>query len=82
MEWKVLPHGDIVELEENIWSVTGQFDIPFNPLKRVMTIVRREDGKLLLHGLMALDDARQKQIEALGECAFGASFAFARVSSA
>ncbi len=69
MEWKVLPHGDIVELEENIWSVTGQFDIPFNPLKRVMTIVRREDGKLLLHGLMALDDARQKQIEALGEIA-------------
>jgi len=66
----VLPHGDVVELEENIWSVTGDFDIPFNPLKRVMTIVRREDGKLVLHGLMALDDARQKEVEALGEIAF------------
>ena len=21
-EWKVLPHGPIVELEENVWSVT------------------------------------------------------------
>ncbi len=69
MDWKVLPHGELVELEENLWSVTGAFDIPFNPLKRVMTIARREDGTLVLHGLMALDDARQKQIEALGEVA-------------
>jgi len=67
MEWKVLPHGDLVQLEENLWSVTGEFDIPFNPLKRVMTIARREDGTLVLHGLMALDDVRQKQVEALGE---------------
>ena len=70
MEWKVLPHGDVVQLEENVWSVTGDFDIPFNPLKRVMTIVRREDGKLVLHGLMALDDARQKRVEELGEIAW------------
>ncbi len=64
-----MPHGDVVKLEENLWSVTGEFDIPFNPLKRVMTIVRREDGTLVLHGLMALDDARQKEVEALGEIA-------------
>ena len=69
MDWKVLPHGPITELEENLWTVTGSFDIPFNPLKRVMTIVRRADGKLVLHGLMALDENTQREVEALGEIA-------------
>jgi len=68
-EWKVLPHGSIVELEENVWSVTGEFAIPFNPLKRVMTIARRDDGTLVLHGLMALDEKTQREVEALGEIA-------------
>ena len=70
MHWKVLPHGPITQLEENLWTVTGSFDIPFNPLKRVMTIVRRDDGKLVLHGLMALDEKTQAEVEALGEIAF------------
>ena len=70
MDWKVLPHGPITQLEENLWTVTGSFDIPFNPLKRVMTIVRRDDGKLVLHGLMALDEETQAEVEALGEIAF------------
>ena len=68
--WKVLPHGPITQLEENLWTVTGSFDIPFNPLKRVMTIVRRQDGKLVLHGLMALEENAQRSLEALGEIAY------------
>jgi len=68
-EWKVLPHGPIEQLEENLWTVTGDFPIPFNPLKRVMTIARRDDGTLLLHGLMALDESAQREVEALGEIA-------------
>jgi hypothetical protein len=70
MDWKVLPHGPITQLEENLWTVTGKFDIPFNPLQRVMTIVRRDDGKLVLHGLMALDEKTQSEVEALGEIAY------------
>jgi hypothetical protein len=70
MDWKVLPHGPVTPLEENLWTVTGSFDIPFNPLKRVMTIVRRSDGKLVLHGLMALDEKTQAEVEALGEIAY------------
>lgn len=68
-DWKVLPHGPILELEENLWAVTGEFDIPFNPLKRVMTVARRDDGTLVLHGLMALDERTQREVEALGEIA-------------
>jgi len=70
MEWKVLPHGPIEQLEENLWTVTGDFPIPFNPLKRVMTIVRREDGRLVLHGLMALEESAQRELEAIGEVAY------------
>ena len=70
MDWKVLPHGPVTQLEENLWTVTGSFDIPFNPLKRVMTIVRRQDGKLVLHGLMALEEKTQREVEALGEIAY------------
>lgn len=69
MEWSVLPHAPIEQLEENLWTVTGVFPIPFNPLKRVMTIVRRDDGKLVLHGLMALEESEQKKLESLGEIA-------------
>ncbi|HEY1958164.1 MAG TPA: hypothetical protein VGH28_21240 [Polyangiaceae bacterium] len=68
-EWKVLPHGPIAQLEENLWTVTGELAIPFNPLKRVMTIARRSDGKLVLHGLMALEESAQREIESLGEIA-------------
>lgn len=68
-EWKVLPHGPIVQLEENLWTVTGEFSIPFNPLKRVMTIARRADGALVLHGLIALEESVQREVEALGEIA-------------
>ncbi len=68
-DWRVLPHGPLTALEENLWSVTGTFDIPFNPLKRVMTIAKRTDGTLVLHGLMALEENAQREVEALGEIA-------------
>lgn len=38
-------------------------------LERVMTIVRRRDGSLLLHSPIALDEERQSQLEALGPIA-------------
>ena len=65
--WKVLPHGPLVQLEENLWTVTGDFPIPFNPLKRVMTVVKRSDGSLVLHGLIALEESAQRELESLGE---------------
>jgi len=62
--WKVLEHGPLEPLADNLWRVVGA--IPGMSLKRVMTVVRRADGSLLLHSPIALDDARQQQLEALG----------------
>ena len=62
--WKVLPHGKLEKLGPNFWRVEG--DLPNGPLKRVMTIVKRANGGLVIHNAICMDDAEMKEIEALG----------------
>lgn len=66
--WTVLPHGPIVPLASNLWQVTGS--LPDMPIGRAMTIARMEDGRLLIHNAMALEDSAMKEIEAWGEPAY------------
>lgn len=66
--WTVLPHGPIEKLTENLWRVEGS--LPNMPLKRVLTIARMKDGRLVLHNAVALDDDGMKQVEAWGEPAY------------
>lgn len=66
--WKVLPHRPIEKLEENLWRVEG--DLPGMPIKRVMTVAKRGDGRLVVHNAMALDEPSMKELEAFGEPAF------------
>jgi hypothetical protein len=63
--WKVLPHGPIQQLAENLWSVEGS--LQGMSLKRVMTVARRADGALVIHGAIAMDEARMTELETLGE---------------
>jgi hypothetical protein len=62
--WKVLEHGPLEQLADNIWRVEGA--LPGMSLRRSMTVVRRGDGSLLLHSAIALDEVQQGQLEALG----------------
>ena len=66
--WRVLPHGPIEQLAENLWTASGS--LKGMSLKRVMTIARRNDGSLVIHGAIAMDDVRMKELEALGEPAY------------
>jgi len=66
--WTVLPHGPIEKLAENLWRVEGS--LPNMPLKRVLTVARMRDGRLVLHNGIALNDDAMEQIEAWGEPAF------------
>jgi hypothetical protein len=66
-EWNVLDHGPLEKVADNLWRVTGA--LPGMSLRRTMTIVRRGDGSLLLHSPIALDDARQRELEGLGPIA-------------
>jgi hypothetical protein len=63
-EWTVLRHFPIEKHEENLWCVTGT--LPGMNLKRVMTLVRLEDGAIVVHSAIALDEDSMSEIEAWG----------------
>ena len=67
-EWTVLKHSALVQAQDNLWHVEGA--IPNMALKRRMTVVRRDDGDLVLHSPMALDEESMAAIEALGRVAY------------
>ncbi len=67
-KWTVLPHGQIEKLEENLWRVEGT--LPGGGPPRVMTVARLADGRLVIHGAIALGDAAMKELEAFGKPAF------------
>lgn len=68
--WKVLPHGDIEELAENLYTVVGKLRMPFGETPRRMTLVRLSDNRLAIYSAIALDDSRMAQLEALGRPTF------------
>ncbi len=62
--WTVLPHGPLEKLSENLWRVEGT--MPDGKTKRIMTIARMKDGRLVIHNAIALEPALQAEIEAFG----------------
>lgn len=63
--WQTLPHDPIQELTENLWRVEGA--LPHFSMRRVMSVVRLRDGRLVIHSAIALDEASMKRLEAWGE---------------
>jgi hypothetical protein len=61
---KLLPHGDVESPVPGIWMVKG---ICRFPLRRNMTIWKLPDGSLLLHSVVAMDEARLAQLDRLGK---------------
>lgn len=62
--WKVLPHHAPEKLDENLWRVEGQLENM--PLKRVMTVARTEDGRLVIHNAIAMGEAGMAELESWG----------------
>ena len=65
-EWTVLDHRPIQRLEENLWCVTGS--LPGMALKRVMTLVRLDDGRIVIHSAVALDSEQFQEPSAPVMC--------------
>jgi hypothetical protein len=63
--WDVLPHLPIEKLEPNLWRVQGS--LRGMALKRVMTLVRLDDGRIVVHSAIALEDEAMAEIEAWGK---------------
>ena len=68
--WSVLPHGDIEKLADNLYTVVGKLRMPFGETPRRMTIVKLASGRLAIYSAIALDEARMRDLEALGRPAF------------
>ncbi len=47
-EWKVLPHGRLTTIEDNILTVVGEITMPALSFPRRMTVVRLGDGRLVI----------------------------------
>jgi hypothetical protein len=68
-EWNVLPHDTIEKLENNLWRIEGS--LPKDPpIKRVMTVARLTDGRLVIHNAICLTADAMRQLESFGKPAF------------
>ena len=68
--WKVLPHGDLEKLADNLYVVEGKLPMPLGETSRHMTIAKLTRGRLAIFSAIALDEARMAQLESLGTPAF------------
>ena len=69
-QWKVLPHGKLTEVDENILTVVGELHMPLTDLPRRMTVVRLYDGRLVVFSAIALDDDEMQALDNYGRPAF------------
>ncbi|RYE86474.1 MAG: hypothetical protein EOO75_15690 [Myxococcales bacterium] len=67
-QWTVSPHSPLESLEPDLWRV--EQPLATMPLRRVMTVARRQDGGLVIHNGVALDEPSMRTLEAAGEPAF------------
>jgi len=65
-KWTVLPHDPIEVIDERVWRVEGVME---SGLRRTQTLVRLEDGRILVHNAIALRDEEMAKIDAWGEVA-------------
>ncbi len=66
--WKVRAHDPIVKLSDNLLWVSGS--LPGMSLKRTMVVARLNDGRLVIHNGVVLEDRAQAELEAFGTPAF------------
>jgi len=65
-QWTVLPHGKLVQIDENILTVVGEIHMPLMDLPRRMTVVRLTDATLVVFSAIALDEDEMSALEAYG----------------
>jgi hypothetical protein len=68
--WKVLPHGKLTEVDENILTVVGEIPMPIGGLQRRMTVVRLADNRLVIFSAISLDEDEMRALEGYGRPAF------------
>lgn len=63
--WTVLPHKPIEKLAPNLWRVSGTMNN--GRVQRQMVMARMDDGRVVIHNAVALEDKEMAELEAWGE---------------
>jgi hypothetical protein len=69
-QWKVLPHAKLEQVDDDILTVTGDIHMPLTEFPRRMTVVRLNDGSLVVFNGIALDDDEMRALEDYGRPTF------------
>src|SRR5688572_2629761 len=64
--WKVMPHGPLTRLADNLYTATGLLRMPLGETTRRMTVVRLSGGRLAIYSAIALEESEMAKLEALG----------------
>ncbi len=63
--WTVLDNKPIEKLEENLWTVSGM--MANGKTQRRMVVARLDDGRLVVHNAIALDDQGMAELDGFGK---------------
>lgn len=64
--WKVLPHGKLTAIDDNLLTVVGDLPMPLGDFPRRMTVARLGDGRLVIYSAIALDEPEMAALERFG----------------
>ena len=68
--WKVLPHGSLERVADNLYTVVGKLPMPFGETPRRMTVVVLAGGRLAIYSAIALAEPEMQRLESLGRPTF------------
>jgi hypothetical protein len=68
--WNVLPHGKLLEIDDDILTVVGQIRMPLGSFPRRMTAVRLSNSRLVVWSAIALDAKEMATLDAFGRPEF------------
>lgn len=68
--WKVLPHGKLSVIDDNLLTVVGELHMPLGDFPRRMTVARLRDGRLVIYSAIALDEREMDALERFGSPTF------------
>ncbi|MEP7156088.1 MAG: hypothetical protein ABI905_09955 [Betaproteobacteria bacterium] len=69
-EWKVLPHGKLSQIDDNILTVVGELHMPLVDIPRRMTVVRLRDSRLVIFSAISLEEYEMAALQLYGEPSF------------